>query len=110
MSHTPLHQLQETAIAMIAPFTGAVVAAIRDQHNPRSKWQVTGQVFSGFVTALFLTPVIADILRLSGRGEHWTSALGFIVGLTGFSAIPVLIQSTIKIARNYLEVSSDKKD
>lgn len=112
MANLPIDE--KTIISILPPFVGAIVAAIRNQPDmPRSRVQIVTEVFSGFTTAYFTTPVIADFFNLTNKGNHWVSALGFVVGMIGLSIIPIIINAGVAITKTYISEygssSNDKK-
>jgi len=100
-----------TVATLLPPFMGAVVAVLRNQKKKPSNTQVVIQVFTGFVTAYYLTPIFADILNIETRGRHWYSAIGFVVGLAGYSVLPFLADLTgLTIKAIFERYTNEKKD
>lgn len=78
----------------VAGFGGALASL--PFMKPESWWLALGAIFSGLATAMFLTPVVAEILAvpqflgapLTVRAEN---GLAFLLGMTAMLLIPAIL-------------------
>lgn len=102
MSHTPIH-IDERTIALLVPsFIGSIVAVTR---SPKmSVKEAVVRIFSGTATSYYITPLVADLMRLDGNtANHWFSSLGFLVGMTGYALIPTLSKAVTSTIQLYIK-------
>lgn len=111
-----LHDIDEKTVAgILGPLFGSIVAVLRDEaEHPKTRSRVIGEWFSGFATAVFISPALLDWLNLDDRGTHWIAAGGFIMGLVGLKLIPLIIAESAALAKLYFkgkfgEDDNDKK-
>lgn len=109
MSHNVFHIDEKTLAILVPAFFGAMTGAITTKDAP-TRTQKAIRWFSGFTMATFVGPAVVEWLNIStDNHSNSAAAIIFVVGMAGFSAIPVVINSTVNVIRNYIEVNNDKK-
>lgn len=106
--------LDGDTVATITPiFFGALVAVMREKNKQRTPLQAIGQLFVGVITAFYLAPPLRELLNIDGKGEHWVSSFGFVVGLIAYSILPTIMELSKLAFRVLVEKygnNYDKKD
>ena len=100
--------LHGNALTSLLPaFFGAVVGVVRDEGI--SVKQAFLKAFSGMLIAVYVGPAICDFLGVTPQQTNLYSAIIFIIGLSGFSLIPILINATVQVVRYYVSSTDNNK-
>lgn len=79
----------------LAGLAGGVVSL--SYIKPLTKWQAFLAVFTGAVSAAYITPLIVNYFSLSSSGEHGAA---FLTGLVAMNLIPGIIKLSDRFKTN----------
>ena len=79
----------------LAGLAGGVVSL--SYIKPLTKWQAFLAVFTGAVSAAYITPLIVNYFNLSSTGEHGAA---FLIGLVAMNLIPGIIKLSDRFKTN----------
>lgn len=93
----------ETVFKILPPLAGAIVGHVRMRKKDVTAGETIAAIFTGFVTAIYISPVVYDLLHLPENNQDWERGIAFAVGASGFAVIPIIIEFVKRTAIMYME-------